>query len=153
VSPLQGAILLSNKEFLVRWQITPLAPFTPDSFNLELLNANAEPIPNFPLIANRSRDFFVDPAYGANGTVWKVPGNATNGRYRLKWTANFANEIVTNDPPTAISEVFTVGPEFVNLTRSNSGVKVVMAGGIGGGGSWMVMVMTMIWSAAVLVGW
>ncbi|KAJ3412901.1 hypothetical protein HDV05_008765 [Chytridiales sp. JEL 0842] len=125
VTPVMGSILLANKDTLVRWTLTPTADIYPDGFTLELLNANGDSIPNYPLIYNASNAFFIDPQYSTNATVWSVPANATNGRYRLKWTGVFRGPggPLGARPPMAVSDVFTVGPVYSKDIVNSGAVK------------------------------
>jgi hypothetical protein len=103
---------MANFNYLVHWSYKFDTQFYPDRFTLELLDPNLNPLLPQP-IYNNSNAFFPDPSMNKlNCTNWLVPANATNGRYRLRWTGLFSGGIQTSQPPVAVSDVFTVGPVF-----------------------------------------
>ncbi|KAJ1556083.1 hypothetical protein HK405_007452 [Cladochytrium tenue] len=116
-TPLKGSLWLANSEVLVRWIVSPSMSYYPSQFNLTILDGETrEPLSpstvgKNPFIVN-SPNFYVESGLGfdCNATAWTIPANLTNGRYRLMWSGGYGSQVTTSSVPTAVSDIFTIGP-------------------------------------------
>jgi hypothetical protein len=112
-SPLKGSFWLANSEYRIRFEILPTG-LIPDRYHVDLLTPAGDIVSRVieagPPLAN---DTLLGTSRPLNYTIWKIPKEMSNRRFKLRVTGVQMSGSVTitmANPATAESGVFYIGP-------------------------------------------